>query len=247
MEKNISRDFNVEAKSAPNKKYQYDYDHIVRRYVFRTFEPYFQVGPSLEVGCYEGDTALGLSEYFSDLTVVEASDHALEVAVKKLPSGTIFINGRIEEVFIDRLFLNIFAINFLEHVDEVPVVLGRIRSLLAPGGRFFVVVPNADAPSRQIAVSMGLIPYKNAITPAEWEHGHRRTYSFDTLQNDIRESGFRIVCCGGLLFKPLANFQMDMALELGIVDMKFIEGTYLLGMQYPNLCSSIFAICETVE
>lgn len=41
---------------------------------------------------------------------------------------------------------------------------------LSDKGRFFLVCPNANAPSRQIAVKMGLITHNNAITPAEEAH-----------------------------------------------------------------------------
>jgi 2-polyprenyl-3-methyl-5-hydroxy-6-metoxy-1,4-benzoquinol methylase len=244
MEKDLLRDYNTEAQSLPHKQYQYQYDHIVRDFMFRSIEAFFRTGSALELGCYEGDTAVVLSRYFSDLTVLDASSEALAIAEKRLPIGTTIINSTFEEISAVRSFMNIFAINVLEHVDEPVPVLEKIRSVLEPGGRVFLVVPNADAPSRQIAVKMGIIPYNNVVTPSEWEHGHRRTYSFDTLHRDIKSAGLNIIHSGGLLFKPLANFQLDRALESGIIDMRFIEGTYHLGMEYPKLCSSIFSICE---
>ena len=238
------RDFNAEAKSRPEKQYQYNFDHILRDYMMKSFIPLFRSGNALELGCYEGDTALELSKHFKDLTVVEASSDALSKAKNKLPSNVTTVNGIFEELELVQKFSNIFLINVLEHVDHPKPVLSKIREMLTPNGRFFVLVPNADAPSRQIAVQMGLITHNNAVTPGEREHGHHRTYSFDTLEKDMRDAGLRITHRGGLLFKALANFQMDKALEAGIIDMRYIEGIYELGQRYPNLCSSIYLICE---
>lgn len=238
------RDYNSEARSLPEKRYDYEFDGLVRQYMMRSFEPFFRLGPALELGCHEGASTRALAEVFPDLTVVEASSEAIERARTSAPTSVKFLCGTFESIELENRFSNIFLINTLEHLDDSVVVLRRIRSWLAPGARFFVLVPNADAPSRQIAVLMGLISANNAITPGEWAHGHRRTYSFDTLEADLRSAGFEVVQRGGVMFKPLANFQIDRALEAGIIDSAYIEGIYKFGMLHPQLCASIFMICR---
>ncbi|MEJ0004539.1 MAG: hypothetical protein WDN30_15075 [Pararobbsia sp.] len=89
----------------------------------------------------------------------------------------------------------------------------RISGWLSARGRLFVAVPNARAASRQIAVNMGLISHHSAVTAAEAAHGHRVTYSMDTLSRELNEAGLRRVTDGGVFFKGLANFQLDRALE----------------------------------
>ena len=115
---------------------------------------------------------------------------------------------------------------------------------LAEGGRFFLVCPNANAPSRQIAVKMGLITHNAAVTPAEAEHGHRCTYSLDTLERDANAAGLKIMHRSGIFFKALANFQWDRLLDTDIISKEYLEGCYKLGQHYPDLCSSIFLMCE---
>lgn len=238
------RDYNREAKSLPDKQYQYNFDHIVRDYMIKSFAPFFRSGNALELGCYEGDTAVALAPFFTEMTVVDASSDALAIARARLPQNAITIQEAFEELAISKTFDNIFMINVLEHVEQVSEVLSHIRQFLRPGGRFFVLVPNADAPSRQIAVKMGIIPHNAAVTAGEWEHGHRRTYAIDTLEADVKKSGFSVIQRGGIIFKALANFQFDRALEAGIIDNNYIEGAYQLGQQHPTLCSSIYLICE---
>ena len=240
----MTRDYNSEAKSREGKKYDYEFDSLVRHYMMRSFSPFFKDGGALELGCHEGNSTQLLSEHFEDLTVVEASSDAILVAKKQVVSSVKFINSTFEDVTFDRKFDSIFLINTLEHLDDPISILTRIRGWLAENGRFYVLVPNADAPSRQIAVQMGLFKTNNSVSEGEWVHGHRRTYSFDALEADIRSAGFLVQQRGGLMFKALANFQIDKALEAGIIDLNYIEGIYNLGMLYPSMCASIYMICS---
>jgi hypothetical protein len=133
----------------------------------------------------------------------------------------------------------------LEHLDEPVNILKRInQEWMANDGRLFLVCPNANAPSRQIAVKMGLITHNSAVTAAEAEHGHRRTYALDTLERDAVAAGLKVVHRSGIFFKALANFQWDRLLQTDIVSAEYLEGCYQLGQQYPDLCASIFLLCE---
>jgi len=243
---NSKRDYNVEIKDTEDHKYAYAFDFdVMHPYMIRSFEPFFKKGSLLELGSFKGDFTKRLLPYFDDVTCVDASDAAIEVARKKLGDKVIFVNSLFEEVTLPRRYDNIVLTHVLEHLDDPVVVLKRINGeWLAEGGRFFLVCPNANAPSRQIAVKMGLISHNAAITPAEAEHGHRITYSLDTLERDAKAAGLKVVYRSGIFFKALANFQWDRLLETDIISKDFLEGCYKLGQQYPDLCSSIFLVCE---
>ena len=49
---------------------------------------------------------------------------------------------------------------------------------------------------------------------------------------------------GGVFFKPLANYQFDRLMDGDVISEGYLEGCYRLGMQYPDLCASIFLVCE---
>ncbi len=133
----------------------------------------------------------------------------------------------------------------LEHLDDPVGNLKRInREWLSETGRLFLVCPNAHAPSRQIAVRMGLISHNAAVTEAEVKHGHRITYTLDTLERDARAGGLRVVYRSGIFFKALANYQWDRLLATDIISKEYLDGCYDLGQVYPDLCSSIFLLCE---
>ena len=123
-------------------------------------------------------------------------------------------------------------------------LLNTTRNWLKEKGLLIVMVPNANALSRQIAVKAGIISHNAAVTDGEYEHGHRRTYTIDVLSYQIKNSGFSIVETGGIFLKGLANFQLDRALEHEVIDHKYIEGCLELGKIYPDFCSSIFIVAK---
>ena len=84
----------------------------------------------------------------------------------------------------------------------------------------------------------------SAVTPAEADHGHRCTYTLDTLERDVVAAGLKVTHRSGIFFKALANFQWDRLLQTDIVSKEYLEGCYQLGQIYPDLCSSIFLMCE---
>jgi SAM-dependent methyltransferase len=239
-----TRDYDREAGQFGDRKYNYDFDARVRAYMMRTFEPFLPAGRALELGCYLGDSTEWLCGRYDDLTVIEAAPSLVEAAQMRFGDRARFVCSTFEAAELAETFDAIFLINTLEHLDDPVGVLRRIRSWLAPKGRLFLLVPNAQAPSRQIAVKMGLIAHNAAVTDAERKNGHRNTFSFDTLERAVREGGLAAVHRGGLIFKALANYQFDQALEAGIISDAYVEGCYQLGMQYPELCASIFLICE---
>lgn len=238
------RDYNQEALQFGDRKYNYDFDSIVRRYMMRAFEPFLPKGRALELGCYMGDSTEWLVEHYGDLTVVEAASELVERARDRFGDKVRFFCSTFEESDLTEEFEAVFLINTLEHLDDPVGVLGKIRRWLSPTGRLFLLVPNAQAPSRQIAVKMGLITHNAAVTEAEWKNGHRNTFSFDTLERTVREAGLAATQRGGLIFKGMSNSQFDRALELGVISNEYVEGCYQLGQQYPELCASIFLICE---
>jgi 2-polyprenyl-3-methyl-5-hydroxy-6-metoxy-1,4-benzoquinol methylase len=242
-----ARDYDKEAGEFGERKYNYDFDALVRGYMMRAFDPFLPKGRALELGCYLGDSTAWLTGLYDDLTVIEAAPTLVEAARARFGDRVRFLCSTFEAADLAEQFDAIFLINTLEHLDDPVAVLRRIREWLSPTGRLFLLVPNAQAPSRQIAVKMGLITHNGAVTDAERKNGHRNTFSFDTLERAARDGGLRAAHRGGLVFKALANYQFDAALDAGVLSEAYVEGCYELGMQYPELCASIYLICERGE
>jgi ribosomal protein S18 acetylase RimI-like enzyme/SAM-dependent methyltransferase len=240
------RDYNTEIQDTSDHKYAYGFDFdVMHPCMIRSFEPFFNKGSLLELGSFKGDFTKRFVPYFDDVTCVEASAAAIGEAKLKLGDRVKFINSLFEQAILPKRYDNIVLTHVLEHLDDPVLVLKRINDeWLADGGRFFLVCPNANAPSRQIAVKMGLIDHNAAVTPAEAAHGHRCTYSLDTLERDAVAAGLTVVHRSGIFFKALANFQWDRLLQTDIISKEYLDGCYKLGQRYPDLCSSIFLMCE---
>lgn len=223
---------------------KYRFDDRMRHYMLRTLRPYFLPGKALEMGCFHGEFTSLLAEAYADLTVVDASAEFLAVTRSRVGEGVRFVEALFETFETLERYQSVFLMHTLEHLQDPVAVLARAKELLAPGGRVFLVVPNGNAPSRQIAVKMGLLPYNTALTEADIKHGHRRTYTFDTLERDARDAGLSVRARGGVFFKPLANFQFEQLMGGEVISDAYMEGCYQLGMQYPDLCASIYLVCE---
>jgi 2-polyprenyl-3-methyl-5-hydroxy-6-metoxy-1,4-benzoquinol methylase len=239
------RDYNQELQDNAQRRYAYNFDlDVMHPFMIKAFTPFFKPGNVLELGSYKGDFTRQLIPYFTDITCVEASEVAIAEAKQKHPAVN-HIQATFEAVVLPRQYDNIIMTHVLEHLDDPVTILKKVQEeWLSPSGRLFLVCPNANAPSRQIAVKMGLITHNSAVTPGEAAHGHRCTYTLDTLERDATAAGLEVVYRTGIFFKALANFQWDKLLETDIISKEYLEGCYKLGQHYPDLCASIFLLCE---
>jgi SAM-dependent methyltransferase len=246
MSKINQRDYNIELKDTSDHKYAYNFDFdVMHPFMLKSFLPFFRPGNFLELGSFQGDFTRRFLDYFEDITCVEASAHALNIAQGKFGEKVKFVHSMFENAVLPTKYDNIVLTHVLEHIDDPIAVLKRINDeWLSENGRFFLVCPNANAPSRQIAVKMGLISHNSAVTLAEADHGHRITYSLDTLERDATAAGLKVIHRSGIFFKAFANFQWDKLLQTDIISPEYLEGCFQLGQQYPDLCSSIFLLCE---
>lgn len=244
-----NRDYDSESIDTGERLYAYNFDFdVIHPLMVRSFRPFFVQGNLLELGSFRGDFTKRLLPHFNQITCVEASQAAAAEAGVMLGGDVEIINATFEEAQLATKYSNIVLTHVLEHLDDPIKVLTRISSeWLAEGGRLFLACPNANAPSRQIAVKMGLISHNTAVTEAEQVHGHRCTYTLDTLERDARAGGLYPIHRSGIFFKALANFQWDKLLGTDVISDDYLEGCYQLGQHYPDLCSTIFLVCESAD
>jgi 2-polyprenyl-3-methyl-5-hydroxy-6-metoxy-1,4-benzoquinol methylase len=244
MPKSAMRNHNLEYQDNASRKYTYDFDTIIRAYLLETLERHFvKEGSVLELGCHKGDMTAQILEYFPKVTAVEAADELAAGVAARFPGRVDVISSTFEELELSAPFDNIFLVHTLEHLDDPVGTLARIAAWLSPGGRLYVAVPNANALSRQIAVQMGLIDHNAAVTPGEAAHGHRRTYSMDTLSWHAKSAGLRVLDAGGVIVKALANYQFDQAMAAGIVTPEYVRACNDLAKVHPELSASLYLVC----
>lgn len=220
------------------------FDTAMRDYMMRTFEPWLGRGKCLQVGCAHGDQTSLLMRRFADLTVVEATRAFIDSTTAKVGPGVRFVEGLIEDYVTDERYEVILFSHVLEHVADPVAALRHLGGLLSPTGRLFIVVPNAEAPSRRIAVKMGVLADLEDLSEADIAAGHRRVYRLDTLCRDVRNAALALRDSGGVFFKPLANFQFNALMDGPMIGPDFMEGCYQLGREHPTFCASIYVVAE---
>ena len=220
------------------------FDAKMREYMMRTFEPLFGDGACLQVGCAHGDQTSLLLERYADVTVVEPAAAFIEHTRARLGDHVRFVEALIEDYETPQRYETILFSHVLEHVLEPAAALRKVGSLLTATGRLYVVVPNAEAPSRRIAVKMGALDHLEALSADDVAAGHRRVYRLDTLGRDVRAAGLRTEQTGGIFFKPLANFQLNALIGGPLIGDAFMEGCYQLGREQPDQCASIYAVAR---
>lgn len=254
---NQNAQFNPQDEKAfLNKVYDtYTVDHssqtrVMRELIVRTFSPFLKKGRALELGCSDGFMTSILSKYVDQLDVVDGSDLFLEKAqerakVEKLDNVK-FFNSLFEAYTPVEKYDFVIASYILEHVYSPVDVLKMAYNALNDGGLLLVLVPNANALSRQLAMHMGLYQDLKALTDNDIKHGHRRVYDRVTLNRDQHEAGFENVSQGGIMLKILADFQMDKLIDDGLIGPAQIDGLYKLGLEYPDLTGSLFSVCKKI-
>ena len=220
------------------------FDVEMRTYMMRSLEPFFRDGPCLQVGCAHGDQTSLLLERFTDVTVVEGAAEFIEITRARVGGRARFFEGLIEDFETAERYETIVFAHVLEHVIDPAAVLAKLGALLTPTGRLYLVVPNAEAASRRIAVKMGALTHLEALSPDDVAAGHRRVYRLDTLCRDALQAGLKIVHSGGIFFKPLANFQLNQLMGGPLIGDAFMEGCYQLGLEQPTFCASIYVVAE---
>ena len=87
-------------------------------YMIKAFTPFFREGNLLELGSYQGDFTKRFLEHFDDVTCVEASVEAIEIAKKELGDKIKFVHSLFEEAKLPESSL-INRIGLLNHFNKV--------------------------------------------------------------------------------------------------------------------------------
>lgn len=221
-------------------------DRAIKDMAMRVFRPFMRRrrGLALEFGCCDGYMTSLIAAEAERVTVVDGSRTFIEAARQRGLANVEFVHSLFEDYHGAVRFDYIFACYVLEHVLDPVALLGKARELLADDGMLFIVVPNANALSRQLARHMGLLRDLFELTPNDIKHGHRRVYDRHLLNTHLEQAGLCQLTQGGLMLKLLADFQMDQLLEEGILGERQLEGLYRMGLEYPDFAGSLFAVCN---
>lgn len=204
---------------------------------------------ALQLGCSNGYETKVLSEYFEKLTVVDGSSIFINRMIGSNRNNSInYVHSLFEDIdnTIDEKYDVVVCNYILEHVYDPQVVLKAISNKLSENGLLFIVVPNANALSRRIAQEMGLIQNLQDLTRNDLEHGHRRVYTRSLIEEEVKRANLTVLESKGVVFKILADFQLNALLNNSFLEKIHIEALQKLAMVDDNIdySDSIFLMTQ---
>ena len=218
----------------------YDFDNTIQLEWYPKRIVQFSEGAAslLELGLGHGITTGVFEQHFKRHVVVDASPAVIENFRKKFPRSNVEIAESYFETFDTPERFDVVVFGYiLEHVDDPVAILKHFRQFLAPGGRMFLSVPNAEVLNRKLGHLAGLLPDMQLLSEHDLLLGHKRYYTVESLQKDIRQAGYEVRRLEGIYLKPFTTSQM-MSLKL---DEKVIQALCLAAIDYPELSCGILA------
>jgi SAM-dependent methyltransferase len=218
--------------------YDFDNEILLTWYPKRILATCGVPGSLLELGLGHGFATNAFDEKFQRHTVVEGSPAVAANFRSRFPLCRADIReGYFEDFVCDERYDVIVMGFILEHVDNPVALLARFRQALAPNGRLYVAVPNAEALNRRLGHIAGLLSDLQELTAHDLLLGHKRYYTVRSLTADIRAAGLDIDSMEGIYLKPFMTQQM-VALNLSEA---IISALCVAGIGYPELSCGLLA------
>ena len=150
----------------------------------------------LEVGCSAGQFTLPLAGRGYDMTGVDLSPNAIEVAERRaaacgqVPAFLVRDAERLEGL-ADGVFDGVCSFSTLRYVPQLPQALAEIRRVLKPEGRAVLDFPNRWCPWLYVKPWLG-----------SERHPHDRWFTAAALRQLFAQAGFVKIRIQPLLFTP---------------------------------------------
>jgi 2-polyprenyl-3-methyl-5-hydroxy-6-metoxy-1,4-benzoquinol methylase len=218
----------------------YDYDNhiLLKWYAKRVCEFSSGARSLLELGLGHGITATEFGRHFKRHVVIEASQAVIQNFRRNYPDSNAEIVESYFETYESDERFDVVVFGFiLEHVDDPVLILRHFRRFLAPGGRMFVTVPNAEVLNRRLGHLSGMLPDITALSEHDLLLGHKRYYTVETLRRDLELAGYLVERLEGIYLKPLTTRQM----LSHSFDERVIEAFCRVAINYPELSCGLLA------
>jgi len=101
--------------------------------------------PALEIGCGEGNNLMRLTSYTRWIGI-DLHLPKVGFAARNVPGARFAVADAIALPFRAASFQTVFVRDLLHHMADPAPVLAEVMRVLAPGGRFLLIEPNASNP-----------------------------------------------------------------------------------------------------
>jgi SAM-dependent methyltransferase len=237
MKMDNSLDNHVAAYQGDNL-YDFDNEILLTWYPQRVLHHAGTANSLLELGLGHGYTTDIFSRRFSRHVVLEGSPAVIRnFRDKHSDCRAEIVDTWFENFTTDERFDLIVMGFILEHVDDPLLILRRFRNFLAPGGKIFIAVPNAEVLNRRLGHLAGLLDDVTTLSENDLLLGHKRFYTVSSLAADVERAGYGVDRLEGIYLKPFTTRQI-VSLQL---DRKVIDALCIVGIDHPELSCGLLA------
>jgi SAM-dependent methyltransferase len=237
MKMDNSLDNHVAAYQGDNL-YDFDNEILLTWYPQRVLHHAGTANSLLELGLGHGYTTDIFSRRFSRHVVLEGSPAVIRnFRDKHSDCRAEIVDTWFENFTTDERFDLIVMGFILEHVDDPLLILRRFRNFLAPGGKIFIAVPNAEVLNRRLGHLAGLLDDVTTLSENDLLLGHKRFYTVSSLAADVERAGYGVDRLEGIYLKPFTTRQI-VSLHL---DRKVIDALCIVGIDHPKLSCGLLA------
>jgi SAM-dependent methyltransferase len=187
----------------------------------------------LELGLGHGFSTSLFLPRFKSHAVIDGSREVIDIfRASHHLEGLRIIESYFETFETDERFDVIIMGFVLEHVDDPALIVAKYRTLLKPGGRLFIAVPNAKSLNRRMGQALGKITDIYELNANDHLLGHQRQFCLDTLKQLMISQGFDVCWQEGIYLKPL---------PLGVLQTlpdfhENLQAMCQVGIDFPELC-----------
>jgi len=218
--------------------YDFDNEIILKWYPHRVIKFSEDARSMLELGLGHGFTADIFSKHFARYVILDGSSAVINNFRSNYPTCNAEIIETFFEDFTTEERFDVINMGFiLEHIDNPFQVLTRFRKFLAPNGKIFVSVPNAQVLNRRLGNLAGLLPDMTVLSDNDLLLGHKRYYTTVSLTREIENAGYTLVRLEGIYLKPFTTKQI---LSLNF-DRRIILALCEVAIDYPELSCAMLA------
>lgn len=231
------------AAYSDNFDYAFDNQIILNWYPRRIMALTASTSSVLELGIGHGYTSNHFSSFYRQYLVIDGSKSVIEKFRQQYPGSKAQLIETYFEKFDTGEQFDVIIMGFvLEHVDNPALVLNRFKQFIAPGGRCFVAVPNAESLHRRFGHAAGLLPDMNTLGEGDRALGHRRLYTVTSLTTQLQDVGYKVVRREGVFLKPFTTNQirsLDLSEEI-------LNGMCKVGLEFPELSAALLFEAEVI-
>lgn len=213
----------------------YDFDNNIQLnwYPHRILKRCKNARSILELGLGPGITTTIFSKHFKRHVVLDASPAVIERFRLSHPDCSAHIVESYFEDFQSDERFDVIVMGFvLEHVDDPHKILTHFRQFLAPKGKMFLTVPNAEVLNRKLGHLAGMLPDMKQLSEHDYLCGHQRYFTVQSLKEAVVKAGYKIRRIEGIYLKPFTTTQMkSLNFPKNVMD-----ALCEVGIDYPELC-----------